>query len=180
MFKVHVAENAEPTAPFFTRPSIEQPYYDISVPRGASAPSRPGRSPPGLSSPLTACPFASARWCKPSQRVTGPGGIYEPLVVTPAIGVRVDPKLAFFPLDGSALPVRVTVHTQAAAEGTVALKLPEGWQADPAEAQFHRTSAGTPIRFMFSVTPAAVKAGAYSIQAVAHSGGHPTIPAGTA
>jgi len=31
------------------------------------------------------------------QRELGPGGIYEPLVVTPAIGVSIDPKPASFP-----------------------------------------------------------------------------------
>ena len=30
LFSVHVADDASATAPFFTRPSIEQPYYDIA------------------------------------------------------------------------------------------------------------------------------------------------------
>ena len=59
-------------------------------------------------------------------RVSGVGGVYEPLVVTPAIGVRVEPEARILPLDGSPLPVRVTVHAQHAAEGTVELKLPAG------------------------------------------------------
>src|SRR5690348_18064819 len=52
-----------------------------------------------------------------------PGGIYEPLVVTPAIGVRMETEARILPLDGSNLPVRVTVHAQSAAEGTLSLKL---------------------------------------------------------
>ena len=31
-FSVKVPDDAESTKPFFTRPSIEQPYYDISNP----------------------------------------------------------------------------------------------------------------------------------------------------
>jgi hypothetical protein len=104
--------------------------------------------------------------------VTGPGGIYEPLVVTPAIGVSLDPQARILPLDGSALPVRVTIHTQTAANGAVELKLPAGWRADPAQADFHRDSAGNTDPILFSVTPSAAQAGAYSIQAVAHSAGH--------
>ena len=47
------------------------------------------------------------------------GGVYQPLVVTPAIGVRVEPEARLLPLDGSPLPVSVTVHAERAAEGTV-------------------------------------------------------------
>jgi len=77
------------------------------------------------------------------------GGFYEPLVVTPLIGVRMEPEARILPLDGSALPVRVTVHAQAAAEGTVSLELPAGWRAVPAEASFHLALQATPNQFSF-------------------------------
>jgi hypothetical protein len=105
------------------------------------------------------------------QRVPGVGGIYEPLVVTPAIGVRMEPEARILPPDGSALPVRVTVHTQAAAEGTVSLQLPAGWTSQPAEAHFHRDNAGDTEPLLFSVTPDGATTGAYNIEAIAHSGG---------
>ncbi len=38
------------------------------------------------------------------QRVPGPGGVYEPLVVTPAIGVRIEPEARILPLDGTRSP----------------------------------------------------------------------------
>jgi LmbE family N-acetylglucosaminyl deacetylase len=171
VFRVHAAENAEPTAPFFTRPSIEQPYYDISVPAWRERSFAPWPLAAWARFTFDGLPIRIGKVVQTLERVTGPGGIYEPLVVTPAIGVRVDPQVRILPLDGSALPVRVTVHTQAAAEGTVELKLPAGWRADPATASFRRTSAGDTEPILFSVAPAAVEAGAYSIQAVAHSGG---------
>jgi hypothetical protein len=83
-----------------------------------------------------------------------------------------EPEARILPLDGSALPVKVTVHTEATAEGSVALKLPEGWRSEPAEAKFHRESAGDTEPILFSVTPAAPREGAYNIQAVARSAGH--------
>ena len=101
------------------------------------------------------------------QRVTGPGGIYEPLVVTPAIGVRIESEARILPLDGSALPVNVTVHAQAAAEGTVTLKLPDGWHSDPAEAQFNLKSAGDTAPLIFSVTTDGAATGVYSVKAIA-------------
>jgi hypothetical protein len=64
------------------------------------------------------------------------------------------------------------VHTQGAADGTVSLKLPEGWRCEPAQAQFHRKNAGDTDPILFSVTPADAETGAYSIKAVAQSSGH--------
>ncbi len=63
----------------------------------------------------------------------------------------------------------VTVHAERAADGTVELKLPEGWRSDPAQQSFHRKSAGETEPLVFSVTPAGdVATRAYTIQAVAH------------
>ncbi len=171
VFRVKAAENAPPTEPFFARPTIEQPYYDISNPKWRLRSFAPWPLAAWGEYEFDGAPIRIGKVVQTLGRVTGPGGIYQPLVVTPAIGVRVDPAERILPLDGSALPVRVTIHAQAAAEGTVELKLPEGWRADPAEAKFHRTSAGDTEPILFSVTPAAAQAGAYSIQAVAHSAG---------
>jgi len=85
--------------------------------------------------------------------------------------VRMEPEAHIIPLDGSALPVKVTVHTQGAADGTVELKLPAGWHAEPAEAKFHRDSAGGTEPILFSVTTDGAQTGAYAVKAVAHCDG---------
>ena len=107
------------------------------------------------------------------QRVLGPGGIYEPLVVTPAIGVRMEPEARILPLDGSALPVRVTVHAQAAAEGTVELTLPAGWTVQPASAAFpsgrRRRHRAHPVLLS---PPQHLRRPPTLIQAVVNSDGH--------
>ena len=171
-FRVHAADNSEPTQPYFTRPSIEQPYYEIS------------RTELRLRSfapyPLTAwaeftfdgLPIRVGRVVQTMHRELGPGGVYEPLVVTPAIGLRMEPDERILPLGGSALPVKVTVHTETAAEGTVTLELPKGWTSQPSKAEFHRDSAGDTEPILFSVSSDGIGAGAISIKAVAHSGGH--------
>ncbi len=171
IFQVQVPEDAAPTQPYFTRPSIEQPYYDIAPPEWRERSFAPYPLAAWAEFTFDGLPIRIGQVVQTLQRVTGPGGFYEPLVVTPAIGARIEPQARILPLDGDALPVRVTVHTQSAAEGTVELKLPVGWRAEPSEAQFHRTRAGDTEPILFSVTPAAVKVGTYSIQAVVHSGG---------
>ncbi|MGA8044337.1 MAG: PIG-L family deacetylase [Terracidiphilus sp.] len=172
IFTVQTPEDAVPTAPFFTRPSVEQPYYDVSPAalRGDSFAPYPLAA--WAQFDFQGLPIRIGQVVQTLERVTGPGGIYEPLVVTPAIGVRIEQDARILPLDGSALPVRVTVHTEGAADGTVSLKLPDGWQCEPASAQFHRATAGDTEPITFRVTPGPVKTGAYSMQAVAQSAGH--------
>ena len=172
VFTVQVAEDAKPTAPYFTRPDIEQPYYDVSNAewRGRSFAPYPLDASAEFS--FEGVPIRIGKVVQALQRVTGPGGFYEPLVVTPAIGLSLDPRARILPLDGSGLPVRVTVHTQGAAEGTVRLSLPQGWKCEPEKAEFRRKAAGDTDPIMFSVTPAAAHTGGYAIKAVAEAGGH--------
>ncbi len=169
-FGVQAAQDAEPTAPFFTRPSTEQPYYDIAKPEWRERSFAPYPLAAWAEFAFDGVPIRVGQVVQTLQHVTGPGGIYEPLVVTPAIGVRIEPEAQLLPLDGSALPVRITVRAQAAAEGTVELKLPAGWRSEPKEAQFRLKSAGDSEPLVFSVKADGAGTGAYSIQAVAHVG----------
>jgi hypothetical protein len=170
IFALKAPEDARPTQPFFTRPSIEQPYYDISRPEWRLRSFAPYPLAAWAEFTFDGVPIRLGEVVQTLQRATGHGGYYEPLVVTPAIGVRVDPEARLLPVDGSTLPVHVTVHTQGAAEGTVSLKVPEGWRTEPSEAHFKRTSAGDTEPILFSVTPSAVQSGAYNLEAMARSG----------
>ena len=117
----------KPTQPYFTRPSIEQPYYDLTQPEYRLRSFAPYPLSAWAEFSFDGLPIRVGQVVQTMQRVPGVGGVYEPLVVTPAIGLRMEPEARILPLDGWALPVRVTVHTQAAAEGTVTLNLPAGW-----------------------------------------------------
>jgi LmbE family N-acetylglucosaminyl deacetylase len=171
IFRVQVPENAEPTEPYFTRPNTEQPYYDLTHPEWRERSFAPYPLEAWAEFTFDGLPIRLGQVVQTMERVLGPGGVYEPLVVTPAIGLRIDPEARILPLDGSALPVRVTVHAQAASEGTVKLKLPADWRSEPAEAKFHTGDAGDSEPLLFSVTPSATPVGAFTLQAVAHSGG---------
>jgi LmbE family N-acetylglucosaminyl deacetylase len=170
IFALRAPDDAHPTQPFFTRPSIEQPYYDISRPEWRLRSFAPYPLAAWAEFSFDGVPIRLGEVVQTLQRATGHGGFYEPLVVTPAIGVRVDPEARILPGDGSALPVHVTVHTQGALEGTVSLKVPGGWRAEPPEAHFKRSAAGDTEPILFSVTPSAVQSGAYNLEAVARSG----------
>ncbi len=171
IFAVAVAKDAAPTQPYFTRPTTEQPYYDIANEAWRERSFAPYPLAAWAEFTFDGVPIRIGQVVQTLDRVTGVGGVYEPLVVTTPIGMRVAPEARILPLDGSPLPVSVTVHAQRAAEGTVDLKLPEGWRADPAQREFHLKGAGDTEPLVFSVLPAGdVKTRAYAIGAVAHVG----------
>jgi hypothetical protein len=167
-FHVRVPDDAAPSEPYFTRPNTEQPYYDISNEAWRERSFAPYPLAAWAELTFDGVPIRLGQVVQTLARVTGVGGVYEPLVVTPAIGLRVQPEARILPLDGSPLPVSVTVHAERAADGTVDLKLPQGWRSEPALREFHLKSAGDSEPLVFSVTPAGdVAARAYSIRAVA-------------
>ena len=172
IFHVHVPDDAQPTEPYFTRPTTEQPYYDVSNPAWRERSFAPYPLAAWAEFTFDGVPIRLGMVVQTLARVTGVGGLYEPLVVTPAIGVRVEPEARILPIDGAPLPVSVTVHAQHTAEGTLELKLPEGWRAEPATQDFHLRSAGNTEPLKFQVFPAGdVKARAYAVDAVAKVGG---------
>ena len=171
VFDVQAAEDAEPTKPYFTRKTTEQPVYDVSNPAWRLRPLVPWPLQAWAEFSFDDAPIRIGGIVQTLQRVTGPGGIYEPLIVTPLVGVHVQPEARLLPVSGATLPVHVTVQTSGAAEGTVSLKLPDGWTAQPAQAHFSRKNAGDTEPIDFQVKPANAGVGAYTIEAVADSGG---------
>ncbi len=97
------------------------------------------------------------------------------LQVVPRFAVEVTPQIAILPY-GATEPreVRVTVRhgEQEPSSGTVALEVPEGWQASPASAavEFDREEEARTVRFTVRPTPG-VAAGEYRIGATVTSDG---------
>jgi len=170
-FHVLVPADTPPTEPYFTRPNTEQPVYNISNEAWRERSFAPYPLSAWSEFTFEGVPIRIGMVVQTLGHVTGVGGVYQPLVVTPAVGVRVEPEARILPLDGSPLPVNVTVHADHAADGFVDLQLPQGWHADPAQREFHLKAAGDTEPLVFSVTPAGdVAARAYAIKAVAHVG----------
>ncbi len=171
-YPLHVPNDAQPTKPFFTRPSTEQPYYDIANEAWRERSFVPYPLSAWVEFTFDGIPVRVGKVVQTLAHVSGVGGVYEPLVVTPAIGVSVEPETRILPTEGSRLQVSVTVHALRAAEGKVQLKLPEGWHSDPAQREFQLKSAGDTRALTFSVIPAGdVQTRAYAIEAVAQSDG---------
>src|ERR1700733_7546534 len=172
-FEVKVPEDAAVTRPPFTRPGIEQSYYDVADPslRNASLPL------PALTAWVTldydGVEVKMGQEVQTLHRVTGQGTVYEPLVVAPAISVAVSPSAGVVPLTEKTLMVttKVKSNVKGAATGTVKLELPKGWTASPEKAEFSLGKDGDSVDVPFVVTPGKMAEKAYTMTAVASYAG---------
>jgi LmbE family N-acetylglucosaminyl deacetylase len=171
-FTVHAAANAGFTRPYFTRPNIEQAYYDIQVPKDLGLPLSPYPLSARVQFEFNGVPFELAQVVQSVERVTGPGTILEPVIVGPAISVSISPQAGIVPLDSKSFEVTVNIHSnvKGPAKGTVKLDLPEGWKAP--QQDFSTSKDGDDQALKFQVTPAGLKEKAYAITAIATYDGH--------
>jgi len=171
-FTVHVPQNARFTRPYFTRPDIEQPYYDIQESKYLTLPLVPYPLSARLRFTFDGVPFDISQVVQSVKRVTGPGTVFEPLAVAPAISVSIAPQAGIVPLGAKSFDLTVTIHSnvKGPAKGMVKLDLPEGWKAPQEE--FSTAKDNDAQTLNFQVTPAHLEEKAYTLTAVATSDGH--------
>src|SRR5204863_4662586 len=124
--------------PYFTRPSIEQPYYEIVDPRYLNLPTVPYPLSAWAELEYQGVAVKLGQVVQTVQRVNGLGVVYEPLAVGPPISVQVAPRAGIVPLDSKSFELAVTVHSnvKGPSNGSVGLQLPTGWRSEPPSAPF--------------------------------------------
>jgi hypothetical protein len=172
-FDVTVPEDAEFTKPYFARPDIEQSYYDVLDQRFLNQPLAPYPLCAWADFKYEGAPVRIGEYVQTVQRVTGQGSVLEPLTVAPALGVSISPRTGIVPLESKEFPVAAVVHSnvKGPAKGKLELKLPEGWTAKPASAEFSIADDGQDQALNFTVTPSALSEQKYQVKAVAEYGG---------
>jgi LmbE family N-acetylglucosaminyl deacetylase len=171
-FTVQTAPNARFTRPYFTRPDIEQAYYDIQDSTDLNLPLAPYPLSARWHFVFDGVPFELSQVVQSVKRVTGPGTVLEPLITGPGISVSIAPQAGIVPLGAKSFEVTVSIHSnvKGPAKGTVKLDLPEGWKAPQEE--FATSNDGDDQTLNFHVTPAGLTEKAYAITAVATFDGH--------
>jgi LmbE family N-acetylglucosaminyl deacetylase len=164
-----VPADAPYTRPYFTRPNLEQSYYNLTSPEYLGLPVMPY--------PLTAVVQYNYNGTvgelrgvvQTVHRENGFGVVMEPLLLAPAISVRVNPEAGVMPLDAKTIPLDIVVHSsvKGPASGTLRLKLPAGWAATPASATFRTQRDDEDTNLHFVIEPRDIRARTYSIAAVA-------------
>jgi LmbE family N-acetylglucosaminyl deacetylase len=169
VIKVKSPLDAEITKPYFTRPSLEQPYYDIGTPDDLGLPTTPYPLVAEIHYTYNGVDASLQGTVQTIHRYIGPGPLPEPLLVAPAISVTVAPHAGVLPLANAAMQLQVMVRSsvKGPAKGTVHLELPTGWHSKPEVAPFAVASDGDQETISFEVTPTGVEARPYSITAVA-------------
>jgi LmbE family N-acetylglucosaminyl deacetylase len=172
-FKVTAPGNAGFTRPYFTRPNTEQPYYDIKDASSLNEPTSPYPLSAQVNLTYEGEPLTTAQVVQVVHKETGPGIVYSPLIVGPAISVTISPKAGIVPLGGSNLNLKVDLHSnvKGEAKGTVKLDVPAGWKTNPQEASFDLAKDGEEQHVMFEVTPSKLEPKPYQITAVASFNG---------
>jgi hypothetical protein len=171
-FTVQVPQNAAFTRPYFTRPDIEQPYYDIIDPKYLNLPLAPYPISARLRFTFDGLPFEIAQVIQSVSRGNGVGTVFEPLAVGPAISVSIAPQAGIVPLGEKSFDLTVTIHSnvKGPAKGTLRLDLPEGWKAPPEE--FATAKDGDDQTLSLRVTPGRLEEKSYTLTAVATYDGH--------
>ncbi len=168
-FSVTVPADAALTRPYFSRPDYEQPYYDLTDPRYRNLPTSPYPLAARARVVYRGVAFDAAEVVQTNERVPGFGTIQNPLIVGPAISVWVSPSAGAVPIASKSFAFTATVHTNVIgpAQGTLRLRLPNGWSSEPPQFPFSFARAGEDQTVTFSVSPGNVKAAEYTITAVA-------------
>lgn len=164
-FTVQAPSQASFTRPYFTRPDIEQAYFDIQNQKYLNLPEVPYPLSASVQMAINGVRFEMAQVVQSVKRVTGEGTVLEPLMVGPAISVSISPQAGIVPLGTKSFDLTVAIHSnvKSPAKGTVKLDLPEGWKAPQQE--FSTAKDGEDQTLNFRVTPGSLQEKPYSITA---------------
>jgi LmbE family N-acetylglucosaminyl deacetylase len=142
------------TRPYFSRPDIEQPYYDVSNPALRNSPATP--------SPLTVSATLSDNGVPivvcANVAMARPSGPSLPSVVVPPVSVSVSPSIGVVtPRDHTfSVTAQIRTTTAAAGSGTVSVLLPGGRPADGGPKSFSFQKLDQSDSFAFAVPATAI------------------------
>jgi LmbE family N-acetylglucosaminyl deacetylase len=175
VFTIAVPAGAPVTRSYFERASLQESSYTV---RDAAQLFRPAAEPAvsAVAHYLVSGVEVATRAVVRRRESRPPyGEEMRELMVVPAIAVNVAPRTAIVPLEGSRTTVEARVellNNGGPHSGSLALRLPSGWTSSPDRVAFSFARAGERSGFAFTLTPSAVAAREYRIEAAATVDGH--------
>ena len=191
-YEVEVPQNAAYTQPYWTRESeYHDAVYSLKHPEHRFLPFTPPDVHGVITYRVDDVDFTLTQPAK-TRSINRPWGEKRRLLtVAPAISLSVSPRIGVIPISESTTAGEQTSFTaivemlnnvKGEAEGTLSLKLPDGWHASPDRTPFAFTHEGASKTFLFQVSAKDIDAGRdYAIQAIAtyngetYSSGYQTI-----
>ena len=177
-FGVEVPQNAAYTQPYWSRASeYHDAVYTLNHPASRFLPFTPPEVHGVVTYRVDGVDFIVTQPAQ-TRSINRPWGEKRRLLtVAPAISLSVSPRIGVIPISESTMTggkttfiatVEMLNNVKGESEGTLSLKLPDGWQASPENAPFAFTHEGASKTFTFEVSTEGVEAGSvYTIQAVA-------------
>ena len=170
---VQVPQDAAVTRPYFSRPSIEQSFYNISQPAYLSLPTVPYPLIAVAHYTFHGATVEAREVVQAVHRVPGAGPVSDPLMLVPAISIHLSPEADVVPLMAKSVTISALVQgsTSGATRGTVSLSLPDGWTATPKSSEFSLDAGHEDESVSFQVTPGTLSQKVYRISAKAVANG---------
>jgi hypothetical protein len=168
-FEVQIPDNAHYTRPYFDRSGIERPYYDVREAQYRNLPLAPYPLTAQVRATYSGVPFELSQVVQTIQREPGPGLVFHPLPIGPAISVTMPESAGITPLGTSSFPVSVRIHSnvKGPAQGSLHLDMPSDWTSDPATQPFSLGADGQEQILTFHVSPNHLAEQVYHLRAVA-------------
>jgi LmbE family N-acetylglucosaminyl deacetylase len=174
-FKVTVPENAQYTAPYFTRRDPEaETFYSISDPKLVTIPWPPypvhgaaqfmTNAGPGFTSAV-----AKIKFVDPAL-----GQSERPLAVGPPVSVLLTNPVVVVPVGGvaqSRIDVTVRSNMEKPLHATLRLETPQGWKVEPESIAVNLDHDGDMNNYSFQIAPQNLKEGTYRVTARAEYNG---------
>jgi LmbE family N-acetylglucosaminyl deacetylase len=173
-FAVHLPDDAPYTRPYFERPGLEQPYYTLRYVEDRNRPLAPYPLEAHVTASYHGVQIQLAEVVQTVERDPGPGVVFHPMPIGPAISVSMQQSAGITPLGTTSFPVTVRLRTnvKGPAQGSVRLEMPAGWRSEPATGDFSFSADGQEQFVSFHVSPAHLAEEPYKLTAVASYDGH--------
>ena len=181
-YEVEVPPDAAYTQPYWTRASeYHDAVYTLKHPEFRFLPAAPPDVHGVITYRVDGVGFTLTQPAK-TRSINRPWGEKRRLLtVAPAISLSVSPQIGVIPISESTIAnekttflatVEMLNNVKGESEGTLSLKLPDGWHAAPEDVSFAFTHEGAGKTFTFQVSAENVEVGKeHTIQAIATSNG---------
>ena len=173
-FSVGIPEDAAYTRPYFERPDTEQPYYTLRDAQDREMALAPYPLEAWVTATYKGVQVRLAETVQTVQRQVGPGLVFQPMPIGPAISVTLLQNAGVVPLDKTSFPVSVRIHSnvKGPAQGSLHLEMPSGWRSEPSTSSFSFAQDGEEQVVTFNVFPQQLTDQAYQLTAVADYQNH--------
>jgi LmbE family N-acetylglucosaminyl deacetylase len=175
-FEITVADDVPlSTRPYFSRTGLAESRYTLSDSAQFGRPAGPAPLVVVARYTIEGVPVEIRETVRRREAKLPYGDVLREVRSVPRLAVSVTPSSAIVPVAAASKRVELEVallhNAESATTGQLAVRIPAGWSSEPASHAFSFARAGERASFKFSITPGALGAEIYKVEAVASAAG---------